>query len=106
MQYNLSYMEFIYFFLGSKELLLEQKVPASYIALEDVITHLVSERRANNADPVLNAEQYKSTVSMEMQKLCNKSFRDAAELHQATLFLHENGMLPTFVRSKLNKQLS
>nr|XP_018906420.1 PREDICTED: leucine-rich repeat serine/threonine-protein kinase 1 isoform X2 [Bemisia tabaci] len=78
---------------GSKELLLEQKVPASYIALEDVITHLVSERRANNADPVLNAEQYKSTVSMEMQKLCNKSFRDAAELHQATLFLHENGVL-------------
>ncbi|KAK6640323.1 hypothetical protein RUM44_012009 [Polyplax serrata] len=78
---------------GSKELLLEQRVPASYLALEDVITHLAADRRASGTDPVLNAEQYKTVVEAEMQYRYHKSFRDWPELHQATLFLHENGVL-------------
>jgi hypothetical protein len=77
---------------GSKELLLEQRVPASYLALEDVICHLAAERRNTGVDPVLNAEQYKTVVTTEMQYRYQRSFRDAAELHQATLFLHENGV--------------
>lgn len=79
--------------LGSKELLLEQKVPASYLSLEDVITHLAADRRANGTDPVLNAEQYKTVIETEMQYRYHKSFRDWPELHQATLFLHENGKI-------------
>ncbi|XP_071051470.1 leucine-rich repeat serine/threonine-protein kinase 1 isoform X2 [Onthophagus taurus] len=78
---------------GSKELLLEQKVPASYLALEDVVNHISAERRINNLDPVLNAEQYRTIVTTEMQQRYGRSFRDAGELHQATLFLHDNGVL-------------
>ncbi|XP_049858112.1 leucine-rich repeat serine/threonine-protein kinase 1 isoform X1 [Schistocerca gregaria] len=78
---------------GSKELLLEQRVPASYLALEDVVTHLAAERRQTGVDPVLNAEQYRAVVTAEMQYRYQRTFRDAAELHQATLFLHDNGVL-------------
>ncbi|XP_021920937.1 leucine-rich repeat serine/threonine-protein kinase 1 isoform X3 [Zootermopsis nevadensis] len=78
---------------GSKELLLEQRVPASYLALEDVVSHLAADRRHTGVDPVLNAEQYKAVVTTEMQYRYQRKFRDAAELHQATLFLHENGVL-------------
>lgn len=76
---------------GSKELLLEQRVPATYLALEDVVCHLAAERRASGADPVLSAEQYKCLVTHEMNSRYNRQFRDWAELHQATLFLHDNG---------------
>ncbi|XP_049820088.1 leucine-rich repeat serine/threonine-protein kinase 1 isoform X2 [Aethina tumida] len=78
---------------GSKELLLEQKVPATYLALEDVVNYVASERRANGLDPVLTADQYRSIVTTEMQQRYNRTFRDWAELHQATLFLHDNGVL-------------
>ncbi|KAG5883328.1 hypothetical protein JTB14_032528 [Gonioctena quinquepunctata] len=78
---------------GSKELLLEQKVPATYLALEDVINYIASERKLNGLDPVLNAEQYRSLVTTEMLQRYNKTFRDWSELHQATLFLHDNGVL-------------
>ncbi len=78
-------------FLGGKELLLEQKVPATYLALEDVIGHIAAERRQKKVDPVLDAQDYKTIVSNEMQTRFQRSFRDWAELHQATLFLHDNG---------------
>lgn len=77
---------------GSKELLLEQKVPASYLALEDVVIQLAHDRKLSGADPVLKADQYYTAVNNELQKL-HRSFRDPAELHQATLFLHENGII-------------
>lgn len=77
---------------GSKELLLEQKVPATYLALEDVICHIAAERHQKGIDPVLNAQEYRTIVSNEMQTKCQRSFRDWAELHQATLFLHDNGI--------------
>ncbi|KAI4476963.1 hypothetical protein M0804_013143 [Polistes exclamans] len=77
---------------GSKELLLEQKVPASYLALEDVVIQLAHDRKLAGVDPVLKAEQYYAAVNSELQKL-HRSFRDPAELHQATLFLHENGII-------------
>ncbi|XP_033223116.1 leucine-rich repeat serine/threonine-protein kinase 1 [Belonocnema kinseyi] len=77
---------------GSKELLLEQRVPASYLALEDVVVQLAHDRRLSGADPVLRADQYYAGVQNELTKL-RRSFRDPAELHQATLFLHENGII-------------
>lgn len=77
---------------GSKELLLEQKVPASYLALEDVVLQLAHDLKLSGIDPVLKADQYYSAVNNELQRL-NRFFRDAAELHQATLFLHENGII-------------
>lgn len=79
---------------GSKELLLEQRVPASYLALEDVVSHIAAERRQSGVDPVLDAEQYRTTVWAEMQHRYQRTFRDPAELHQASLFLHDNGNNP------------
>ncbi|KAK9885098.1 hypothetical protein WA026_009320 [Henosepilachna vigintioctopunctata] len=78
---------------GSKELLLEQKVPASYLALEDVVNQIAFERKLNGFDPVLSAEQFRTVVSVEMQQRFNKTFRDNSELNQATMFLHDNGVL-------------
>lgn len=63
------------------------------MALEDLIGHIASERRQKNTDPVLNAQDYRTIVSNEMQSRFQRSFRDWAELHQATLFLHDNGVL-------------
>lgn len=66
-------------------------MPASYLALEDVVSHLAVEQRAAGVDPVLTADQFRTKVAHEMQQRFHKSFRDAAELNQATAFLHENG---------------
>ncbi|XP_022171675.1 leucine-rich repeat serine/threonine-protein kinase 1 isoform X1 [Myzus persicae] len=78
---------------GSKELLLEQRVPATYLALEDIVSHIGSERRQAGMDPVLNLDQFRTAVNAEMLCRYQKSFRDMAELNQAILFLHENGVL-------------
>lgn len=78
---------------GSKEPLLEQRVPASYLALEDVVVQLAAQRRSQGLDPVLGADQYRSLVAAEMHARTGRSFRDHSELHQATLFLHDNGVL-------------
>lgn len=89
--YLCGYSRFYVSSAGSKELLLEQKVPASYLALEDVIAHIAADRRNKGSDPVLSAQEYKTSVSNEMQAKHQYTFRDWAELHQATLFLHDNG---------------
>lgn len=78
---------------GSKEPLLLQKIPASYIALEDIIHVIACNLRACNADPVLDGERYRRMVTEEMRLHNYKGFRDAAELNQATMFLHDNGVL-------------
>ncbi|XP_043222191.1 leucine-rich repeat serine/threonine-protein kinase 1-like isoform X1 [Amphibalanus amphitrite] len=78
---------------GSKERLLEQRIPATYLALEDVITYLATERHFQGRDPVLTGEQYRTLVSREMAARFDLRFRDAAELNQATAFLHENGVV-------------
>ncbi|CAH1799323.1 unnamed protein product [Owenia fusiformis] len=79
---------------GSKDsLLLEQKVPVTYIQLEEVIESIAKERRRQGEDPVLNADQYKAQVLDAMMARYNTTFRDIAELNLATKFLHENGVL-------------
>jgi hypothetical protein len=90
---SFSYKLNLEYFVGSKELLLEQRVPATYLALEDIVSHIGSERRQAGLDPVLNLDQFKTAVNAEMLSRYHKSFRDMAELNQAILFLHENGML-------------
>uniref|UniRef100_A0A182IMZ8 non-specific serine/threonine protein kinase n=1 Tax=Anopheles atroparvus TaxID=41427 RepID=A0A182IMZ8_ANOAO len=78
---------------GCKEPLLYQRVPASYLALEDVIAQIASAQRQQGADPVLDAERYRQLVTHEMQLRGLKGFRDWSELNQATMFLHDNGVL-------------
>ncbi|GFS86526.1 hypothetical protein NPIL_84741 [Nephila pilipes] len=78
---------------GSKERLLEQKIPATYLALEDVVGLLAVDRHVQGKDPVLRAEPYRNLVMHEMMQRYNIAFRDISELNQATTFLHENGIL-------------
>ncbi len=39
--------------------LIEQKVPATYVQLQDVITYISEERKQQGKDPVLHTEEYK-----------------------------------------------
>ncbi|XP_058127857.1 leucine-rich repeat serine/threonine-protein kinase 1 [Anopheles ziemanni] len=78
---------------GCKEPLLYQRVPASYLALEDVVAQIAAAQRQQGADPVLDAERYRQLVTHEMQQRGLKGFRDWSELNQATMFLHDNGVL-------------
>jgi len=55
--------------------LLEQKVPLSYIRLQDVITRLAEERRADHKDPVLYGNQYKHLVIETMEHVYQSSFQ-------------------------------
>ncbi|CAG9138602.1 unnamed protein product [Plutella xylostella] len=74
---------------GSKEPMLEQRVPCTYLALEECVAHLAAEL----PEPVLKHHDYKRLVTQYMQQKGMRLFRDSAELHQATMFLHENGVL-------------
>lgn len=78
---------------GSKERMLEQRIPATYLALEDVIGLLATEQKNCGRDPVLSAEEYRVGVAHIMNSRFRMSFRDTAELNQATAFLHENGVM-------------
>jgi len=55
--------------------LLEQKVPLSYIRLQDVIDILAEERRRKHKDPVLYGNQYKHLVIEKMEELYQSSFQ-------------------------------
>lgn len=77
--------------VGGKERLLDQKIPASYLALEEVVQHLAAERKQQQLDPVLTTQQYRNQVHEAMRKRSTRQFRDTAELNQATAFLHDNG---------------
>lgn len=77
---------------GSKERLLDQKVPATYLALEEIVSGLVGDRFQAGLEPVLSGEQFKTEVVKGMKER-GMHFRDLCELQQATKFLHENGVL-------------
>lgn len=96
--------------------MLEQRIPATYLALEDVVGILANEQKSSGRDPVLPLEQYRIGVAHIMNSRFRMSFRDTAELNQvgeilikfsflqkfriyypyliqATAFLHENGVM-------------
>ena len=52
-----------------------------------------TERRAAKKEPVLLKDQYVTEVLNVMNQKHLVTFRDQAELHQATQFLHDNGVL-------------
>lgn len=89
---------------GSMERLLEQKIPATYLYLEEIVSWIVHERHQKRREPVLNYDEYKRIASEQLKTKYNKVFRDLepinsreinynSELQQATRFLHENGVL-------------
>ena len=70
---------------GNKERLLEQRIPATYLALEDVVGILAAEQKNNGRDPVLPVEEYRAEVAHIMNTRFRMSFRDVAELNQVCL---------------------
>lgn len=72
------------FSAGSKERMLEQRIPATYLALEDVVACLAAEQKNNGRDPLLTSEQYRLGVTNIMSSKFRMSFRDMAELNQVT----------------------
>lgn len=89
---------------GSMERLLEQKIPATYLYLEEIVNWVVNDRHQKRREPVLNYDDYKRITSEQLKTKYNKVFRDLeplnsreinynSELQQATRFLHENGIL-------------
>ena len=63
---------------GSTTRLLEQKVPATYLALEEVISSLSGDLRGQGHDPVLRQEQYEAMIINELQSK-NLKFRDSGK---------------------------
>lgn len=89
---------------GSSERLLEQKIPATYLYLEDIVCWVVHDRQQKKREPVLTYEEYRKVTTEQLKLRFNKTFRDLeplnsreinynSELQQATRFLHENGIL-------------
>lgn len=89
---------------GSHERLLEQKIPATYLYLEEIVSWIVNQRQQGKKEPVLSYEEYRKIASHQLKLKYNKTFRDLepvnsrevnynSELQQATRFLHENGIL-------------
>lgn len=89
---------------GSSERLLEQRIPATYLYLEEIVSWIAHERQQHKREPVLTYDEYRRITSEQLKVRYNKEFRDLeplnsreinynSELHQATRFLHENGVL-------------
>ena len=74
---------------GSMTRLLEQKVPALYLALEDVISHMASDLRGQGHDPVLRQEQYETMVKAELTNKHGLKFRDSSELRLVLILYFE-----------------
>lgn len=78
---------------GGKDKLLDQKVPATYLALEELVTSMAMERKSENLEPILHSDQFRQEVAHLMKERYDLTFRDYSELQQATRFLHENGVM-------------
>jgi hypothetical protein len=103
------------------QLLLEQKIPLTYLALEECISFVLQKLKSQSRNPVLNTSNYLKEIrfaidilypdendlqlgaalspitNTKSQSMKNKRllirFRDDAEILQATQFLHDNGIL-------------
>ncbi|CAG9533559.1 unnamed protein product [Cercopithifilaria johnstoni] len=78
---------------NSKERLLDQKIPASYLALEKIVIELADERRSVGMEPVMRSGDFRTTVQERMLKNYGRAFRDDVEFNHACSFLHENGVI-------------
>ncbi|VDK83805.1 unnamed protein product [Litomosoides sigmodontis] len=78
---------------NSKERLLDQKIPASYLALEKIVVELADERRSIGMEPVMRSNDFRTIVRERMLKTYGRAFRDDIEFSHACSFLHENGVM-------------
>lgn len=88
---------------GTKDqLLLEQKIPSTYIVLEECVYLVGKKLRSQSQNPVLKCSEYLDQIQEAIRYLYPDEdhgpklairFRDNNEILQATQFLHENGIL-------------
>uniref|UniRef100_A0A8R1XUT2 non-specific serine/threonine protein kinase n=1 Tax=Onchocerca volvulus TaxID=6282 RepID=A0A8R1XUT2_ONCVO len=78
---------------NSKERLLDQKIPASYLALEKIVIELADERRSIGIEPVMRSNDFHNIVQERMLKNYGRALRDDIEFNHACSFLHENGVM-------------
>ncbi|XP_055353693.1 leucine-rich repeat serine/threonine-protein kinase 1-like isoform X2 [Paramacrobiotus metropolitanus] len=78
---------------GTNKRLMEQQIPAIYIALEDLVSALAFEYRESGQHPVVSTEYFRAIVAHELHERFSMTFRDSSELRQAVMFLHDNGIL-------------
>uniref|UniRef100_A0A915PJA2 non-specific serine/threonine protein kinase n=1 Tax=Setaria digitata TaxID=48799 RepID=A0A915PJA2_9BILA len=79
--------------VNCKERLLDQKIPASYLALEKIVVELGDERRSIGIEPVMRSSDFRNIVQERMLKNYGRAFRDDIEFNHACSFLHENGVM-------------
>ncbi|TKR94021.1 hypothetical protein L596_008370 [Steinernema carpocapsae] len=79
--------------VGTKQRLLEQKIPASYLALEKIVVNLADDFRSTGKEPVMKTSQFRDYIQEKMRMHYGRSFRDIVELNQACAFLHDNGIM-------------
>ena len=86
--------------LTKDQSLLEQKIPHSYLALEECISYITKKFKHKAQNPVLTTSNYLKEIRLAIEDVYPNSsqemivrFRDDAEILQATQFLHENGIL-------------
>lgn len=72
----------IFMATGGKERLLEQRIPATYLALEDIVSMMAVDQKNKGQDPVMSSEEYFNNVTSIMQSRFRMSFRDSSELNQ------------------------
>ena len=71
------------------EIIMGQKIPASYLTLEKYIRVIQQEVRNGHREPIMHAEEFKTLVQqMELTDICNED-----EIKMATLFLTDVGTL-------------
>ncbi|CAF0874165.1 unnamed protein product, partial [Brachionus calyciflorus] len=83
------------------QLLLEQKIPSTYLALEECVHLVVKKMRLQSLNPVLKTQDYLIQIQEAISYLYPDEdqgklavrFRDNSEILQATQFLHDNGIL-------------
>jgi hypothetical protein len=96
------------------QLLFEQKVPVTYLILEECINYILNKLRIQARTPVLNTLEYLKEVKETLDlyyssiKTANAKldldklrFRNDAEILQATQFLHEYGAIVHYNDSEL-----
>ena len=79
------------------QILFDQKIPVTYLLLEDCLYRVVKKLRSELRNPILTTDEYLREVKSNIETLNQNQeivrFRDDDEILLATQFLHENGVI-------------
>ncbi|XP_074646294.1 leucine-rich repeat serine/threonine-protein kinase 1-like [Tubulanus polymorphus] len=87
---------------GTGQPLLGQKIPQSYVDLEDIVVAISNDRSKKSLIPIVEESRYKAEIQDQMRIRKRKSF-DPDELRQATKFLNSYGVILHYDDPSLSK---